>query len=417
MAKSAPGTAGLPLLGDKSYEFYKDPVKFLMKHMVDNKSRVFLTRFLNKPTVFVGSNKVVHELLNEHSDKLELGYKQFMEEIYGENILFTDGDFSTGLRDALSELFTVDAIKTYQSDIDRIVKNAIKDILTGAPVCIYMFFKKLAIEICLSLFLGLDFSQSDASLVTDLTVTHWHGIISVPVAVKIPMMSETTYSKALDAKRKLLEIINERRKEKRHQFPKHVERLPNFSDVLVNNHLLLFTSALIPKALSSILTSFMIEIGSEVGNQNMLLEDPDLLERHLLEVVRLYPPFLAGRRIICEEVTCGGYRFPAGHALLYMTYAAHRDPDVFDQSDAFMPERWSQSNKNDQDKLFTLGAGPRQCIGEQLVWTIIKTVINELLRDYTVKLLPDQDLAYKWLPVSRPKGNVLVTFQVRNSTV
>ena len=33
--------------------------------------------------------------LTEHSDKLELGYKQFMWDIYGDNILFTDGKYCT----------------------------------------------------------------------------------------------------------------------------------------------------------------------------------------------------------------------------------------------------------------------------------------------------------------------------------
>ena len=43
------------------------------------------------------------------------------------------------------------------------------------PVCVYTFFKRPTIEICLSLFLGLDFNQSDASIITELTTTHWHG--------------------------------------------------------------------------------------------------------------------------------------------------------------------------------------------------------------------------------------------------
>ena len=31
-------------------------------------------------------------LILDHSDKMEFGYKQFMGEIYGENILFADGE-------------------------------------------------------------------------------------------------------------------------------------------------------------------------------------------------------------------------------------------------------------------------------------------------------------------------------------
>lgn len=31
--------------------------------------------------------------MSGHSDKMEFGYKQFMGEIYGDNILFSDGKF------------------------------------------------------------------------------------------------------------------------------------------------------------------------------------------------------------------------------------------------------------------------------------------------------------------------------------
>ena len=59
---------------------------------------------------------------------------------------------------------------------------------------------------------------------------------------------------------KLLEIVKERRSEKCHAFPKKVESLDQLSDTEINNHLLLFTSALVPKALSSILTSVVIAL-------------------------------------------------------------------------------------------------------------------------------------------------------------
>ena len=58
----------------------------------------------------------------------------------------------------------------------------------------------------------------------------------------------------------MLDIIVERRQKKKYSFPCKMEALPDVNDVFVNNHLLLLTSALVPKALSSILTSFAIEI-------------------------------------------------------------------------------------------------------------------------------------------------------------
>jgi len=58
-----PGSAGLPLLGDRSYDFYKDPVKFMEKSISVYKNRNFIARFLNKATVFVGCNKTLNCLL------------------------------------------------------------------------------------------------------------------------------------------------------------------------------------------------------------------------------------------------------------------------------------------------------------------------------------------------------------------
>ena len=58
-----PGSVGWPLLGDKSLDFYKDPVKFVEKYIEQYKSRVFASRFLNKATVFVCSNQGVQEVL------------------------------------------------------------------------------------------------------------------------------------------------------------------------------------------------------------------------------------------------------------------------------------------------------------------------------------------------------------------
>lgn len=412
---AVPGTAGLPLVSDKSYDFYKDPVKFQQKHMESTKSRVFQTRFLNKPTVFVCSNTILHKLLNDESDKLELGYKQFMEEIYGDNILFTDGDSATILRETLSHLFTADSLQSYQGTIDRIVNESFTNLDTKSPFCVYSFFKKLAVEICLSLFLGLDFSQSDASMISELTTTHWHGIISVPVAFKIPLLSESTYSKALHAKQQLLNIIDQRRDKKKYSFPQKMESLPDAKDVFINNHLLLFTSALVPKALSSILTSFAIEISKQEIMPDKLLTDESLLEAVLLEVLRLYPPFLGGRRIIKKEISVEGYRLPADYAVVYMTYGAQRDPAVFENPDEFIPERWLKSNKNDQDKLFCFGSGPRCCLGRQLVWAIIKSVIMKLLGNFKLTLIDHQDLTHKWLPVSRPKGDILIQLHAKTT--
>lgn len=91
---------------------------------------------------------------------------------------------------------------------------------------------------------------------------------------------------------------------------------------LAAHHLLLFISALIPKAMSSLLTSVVIEL-SKTENKRWCecCHDDSLLEDVLLEVQRLWPPFFGGRRIstqvhyllqfllsVCLSVCCYTYK-------------------------------------------------------------------------------------------------------------
>lgn len=69
-------------------------------------------------------------------------------------------------------------------------------------------------------------------------------------------------------------------------------------------HLLLFISALIPKALASLLTSFTLALAGDRQARRRALDEPRYLDGVLLEVQRLWPPFIGGRRIaeqVCWE--------------------------------------------------------------------------------------------------------------------
>lgn len=58
-----PGRTGWNLLGDKTIEFARFPLDFINDRIKKYSSRLFLSRVLNKPTVFVTSNQGVKEML------------------------------------------------------------------------------------------------------------------------------------------------------------------------------------------------------------------------------------------------------------------------------------------------------------------------------------------------------------------
>ena len=58
-----PGQTGWSVTGDKTVEFAKTPLDFVENRMKKYQSRVFLSRVLNKPHIFVTSSKGVKEIL------------------------------------------------------------------------------------------------------------------------------------------------------------------------------------------------------------------------------------------------------------------------------------------------------------------------------------------------------------------
>ena len=83
-------------------------------------------------------------------------------------------------------------------------------------------------------------------------------------------------------------------------------------------------------------------------------------------------------------------RIPAHRTVLIAPLLCHRDPAVFAQPDAYLPERWESISSSEQSRLLhTFLLGKRNCIGQSLAKTELQVVLARVLSDYTVQV---QDL-------------------------
>ncbi|KAK3788281.1 hypothetical protein RRG08_027015 [Elysia crispata] len=406
-----PGKVGWPIVGDKSLEFYRDPLQFLNKNVNQARSSIFKTRFLNKPTVFVCSNQGVRDVLNCTGESLDFGYEAFMKGMFGHNILFSKNGEAELFRQFLSNLFTNHCLEEYESVIKCIITKHVGNLKSaGESICLYKFFKVLFSDVCLTLFLGLDSTENgeQARSVMSLTTDHWRGIVAVPLDLRLVNPS-STYSKALQAKSNLLEMINTHKKRAKSGFPLKMKETCDLDGSVVNNHLLLFTSALLPKVFASICTSVCAEIGKvETSHYQERARCEDIWLDYLLkETMRLCPPLLGGRRLATKSCVIAGYNVPQDYTLVYMTHPAQRDPGVFEDPHQFKPERWAQ-RPDLKDKLYVYGFGSRCCIGERLSSLILESTLRSLFNKYVVQVCADQDFSHKYLPVLRPKNSLLV---------
>ncbi|XP_034564878.1 protopanaxadiol 6-hydroxylase-like isoform X3 [Notolabrus celidotus] len=363
-----PGNAGVSVLGDKSLEFYRDPVNFCRQRIEKHGSRVFQCRLLNRPTAFICSVQGMRELLCEKSNVFLKDPTDLMTNMYGDTVVTTNGEEACLLRLSLTSLFSGTCLESSSDYINSVCERCLKDLsMSSQPECAYSAFKRLGTELVLGLFLNVRAEEQPELYqeIAQLCTQHWHGLISAPVNVKVPLWS-SGFSTALDARDKLMDIIKDKLENEKHGFVGSLASLPLPDSSSASQHLLLFISALIPKALASLLTSFTLALSGNEQSRQRALEDPDYLRKVLLEVQRLWPPFIGGRRLADQDSTLAGFLVPKNHGVIYISHSVHRDPEVFHEPDSFLPERWSGRNAGQEHLLCSFGNGPRGCIGTKL---------------------------------------------------
>lgn len=83
------------------------------------------------------------------------------------------------------------------------------------------------------------------------------------------------------------------------------------------------------------------------------------------ETLRLFPPAWAFARRALHDIEIGGYRIGAGSSVTLSQWVTHRDARYFENPEAFLPERWTDSFVSQLPRYayFPFGGGPRICIG------------------------------------------------------
>lgn len=128
------------------------------------------------------------------------------------------------------------------------------------------------------------------------------------------------------------------------------------------------------------LTSAMIYLAEHPEDRRRLVEHPELLPAATVEFIRLAAPIRALARTAAKDTEVSGRLIKAGEPVTLMFGAGSRDETVFENPDAFDPER-------DNRRHLAFGTGIHRCIGEELAKLEVRVVLQELL-----KRIPDWEL-------------------------
>ena len=170
-----------------------------------------------------------------------------------------------------------------------------------------------------------------------------------------------------------------------------------------------------PEAQVGLLDELDRVVGDRPVETRDLVEPPEQLEMAIDETLRLYPPAWIGPRRNVEAFEFAGHRVPAGAPLYYCSWASHHLADVFDDPEAFRPERFAPEAKAALPKgaYVPFGGGSRTCIGMRFGQMEIRAIAATILRRFTLELKPGYDMSIRQMPTLSPRGGLPVTVRPR----
>ncbi|KAJ3517668.1 hypothetical protein NLJ89_g347 [Agrocybe chaxingu] len=139
------------------------------------------------------------------------------------------------------------------------------------------------------------------------------------------------------------------------------------------------------------------EIDALLGAQRLpeFYDRPSLpyIEAMYRELMRCTPPLRLGiNHLLAEDDVYGNYFLPKGSIVFANIWAMTHDPEVYENPDRFMPERFFKENGelNDDDRVLAYGFGRRVCVGKYVASSTMWMVIVSILACFNIDKAKDE---------------------------
>ncbi|PVE25362.1 cytochrome P450 [Microvirga sp. KLBC 81] len=126
------------------------------------------------------------------------------------------------------------------------------------------------------------------------------------------------------------------------------------------------------------------------------------------EAIRLYPPAPYMSRTAIQDDRIGDLLIAAGSVVAIAPYVLHRHRKLWDQPDAFRPERFLPEERSRIDRFAYLpfGAGPRVCIGASFSLQEAVIVLATIARAVRLDLIEGHEVMPVQRITLRPRGGL-----------
>ncbi|KAJ6826742.1 putative cytochrome P450 86A1 [Iris pallida] len=127
------------------------------------------------------------------------------------------------------------------------------------------------------------------------------------------------------------------------------------------------------------------------------------LKAALAETLRLYPSVPEDSKyVVADDVLPDGTSVPAGSAITYSIYSVGRMESIWGEDCMeFKPERWLSADggrfepARDAYRFVAFNAGPRTCLGKDLAYLQMKSIVSAVLLRHRLELVPGHEVQQK----------------------
>ncbi len=127
------------------------------------------------------------------------------------------------------------------------------------------------------------------------------------------------------------------------------------------------------------------------------------------EALRLYPPAGVVSRTAQKADTLGGREVRPGDTVMIPIYALHRNYRLWDEPDAFIPDRWEDGRPVDRYAYLPFGDGPRICIGSSFALQEAVIILASLVARFRFTAVEGLQPDPVMILTLRPDGGVWLT--------
>jgi cytochrome P450 len=140
-----------------------------------------------------------------------------------------------------------------------------------------------------------------------------------------------------------------------------------------------------------------------------------LLRAVLEESLRLYPPVPRFDREAVAADMLGEHEVLPGDLVSIWPWVIHRHRRLWDDPDAFDPERFAAGKMQGRHRFqyIPFGGGPRTCVGARFATAEALTILAHWLRDWRFAPLPSRRVQVSGMVTLRPKGGLPLTLSRR----